>query len=203
MKVEPSLDVVRDVVARIRATGVSYIVVGGQAVHEAAVYSGTIGVDVMVAFRDYDSIIVRLKEDEKFGTPDLASWVAKYEVSTGPRHDDVTEVDVLNGKKYCGNRTADEFFDYILSGWTVPTGLGPAARIAAVWYTRLMVDNRGDAYVRKVVRDIRAGAPTGDLDDALRIADHFGTCKVLASRIARAQEILAEAGGPPASMSRE
>lgn len=110
MKIEPSYVVVEELVARIRATGVPYIVVGGQAV-QADVYSATMDVDVMVSLRDFDAIILRLKEDELFGTPDRVSWAAKYGVHTGPRHDDVTEVDVLNGRMYCGDQTPDEFFD--------------------------------------------------------------------------------------------
>jgi len=202
VKVEPSLEVVRDLVARIRATGVPYFVVGGQAV-QSEVSASTTDVDVMVAVRDFDTLILRLKGDEKFGTPVRAPWIAKYAVHTGPRHDDETEVDVLNGRRYCGNRKPDEFFDYILEHWTIETDLGPSARIAVVWYTRLLARHRGDVYLYKIARDRRAGAPLRYLDDVRTIADRFGTQREIDSQIARLKEILGEDDGPSRSAARE
>lgn len=80
-----------------------------------------------------------------------------------------------------------------MAEWTTEPNLGPSAKIPAVWYTRLMVSTRGDVYLRKVVRDIRAGASDDLVEAVLGIADRFGTRDEVADRIARVREILAEA----------
>jgi hypothetical protein len=168
------------------------VVVGGQAVVSSRVFSATEDLDVMVAVRDFDEAVRRLSADPRLGTPDRVSWVAKFEIHLGPRAGDYVELDVLNGKKYCGDRTPDEFFDYMVTEWTIETDLGPSAEIPMVWYTRLMVGDSGDKYVRKVVRDIRAGASADRLDDVPVITDRFGARSKVEPRVARVREILAE-----------
>ncbi len=197
MKLPISTEQIYDIVARVRATGVPYLVVGGQAVRSASVNSETEDVDLIVAVRDFDTLIHRLEKDSRFAAPDRTSWVAKYELHFGPRRDDYVELDLLNGRRFCGDRTPDEFFDYLARSWAIPSDLGPCARIPAVWYTRLMVRDSGLVYVRKVVRDLRAGASPSDLDDVLRIGQFCGTRKEVAGRIAQVREILGEVEGGP------
>lgn len=192
-----------EIVARIRETEIPYLIVGGQAVVSSHVFSETQDLDVMIAVRDFDETIRRLGEDPQFGTPEAVSWVAKYEIYLGPREDDYVEFDLLNGKKYCGARAPDEFFDYLRHSWTVWSELGPSAKIPVVWYTRLMVRDSGEKYVRKVIRDLRAGASKRNFDDTLKIADFCETREEIERRIARAREILAEIEEPKHDPRRE
>jgi len=201
VKLDLSYETAQTLVEHLRATGVPFIIVGGLAV-QARLYSATLDVDVMASLEGFQEMIVRLRQDRLFGTPDRRNWLAKYEVRTGPRPDDVTEVDVLNGRRYCGNRTPDEFFEYLRQNWTTDSDLGPSLQVPAVWYTRLMVPDSGDTYVRKVVRDIRAGASRNALDDVLAIARYCGTLEKVSSRVARIHRILEEVEGP-ASLRRE
>ncbi len=187
-----TLGQIEQIIQRIRATGVPYLLVGGEAVVSSGVFSQTQDLDVMVAVRNFAEMIRKLKADPLFGTPDRVGWVAKYELRFGPRPTDYSEFDLLNGKKYCGDRTPDEFFDYLMESWVVPSAFGPSAQIPAVWYTRLMVKDAGAKYVRKVVRDIRAGASIDLFDEVREIARYCGTEAQIAPRIEQVHEVLAE-----------
>jgi hypothetical protein len=90
---------------------------------------------------------------------------------------------MLNGRPYCGRMTPDEFYDYVRDHLTSPGALGPTADPAVVWYTRLLAHDNWQLYVRKILRDIRAGAPTEEwLNRVRRIAGDTGTSPTVEER---------------------
>lgn len=107
---------------------------------------------------------------------------------------DVSDVDLLNGRPYCGNLPPDEFFDYVRVNWTTEGALGPTALPPVVWYTRLMAGGDWRVYAIKVMRDIRAGAPIEWFDGVRKIAARTGATDRIAERISHVEaQLKAEA----------
>jgi len=179
----------QELVAAFRRNGIEYIVVGGQAIAEEVPVL-TQDLDVMVALREFDQAIARLRSEPMFGREERRAWIAQWEARS-PRHPgEVADIDLLNGRPYCGELTPDEFFDYLRDRWTVDGALGRTARPPVVWYTRLLAVGFWGGYALKVVRDLRAGAPRSWLDGVREIAGHTGTSKTIAERIAYVEDAL-------------
>ena len=185
-----------ELVGALRRNQIEYIVVGGQAVAKEVPVM-TQDLDVMVALRDFDSAISRLRKEPVFGRPDRQAWIARYEARSPDRPGEVADVDLLNGRPYCGDLTPDEFFDYLRDRWTVDGELGRTARPQVVWYTRLLAVGFWGGYALKVVRDLRAGAPAAWFDGVQEIAARTGTSKVIEDRIAYVRDMIRpDAAGP-------
>lgn len=178
-----------ELVDALRRHSIQYIVVGGQAV-ASEVPVMTQDLDVMVALRDFDSAIAKLRKEPMFGRPDRLAWIARYEARSPSRPGEVADVDLLNGRPYCGDLTPDAFFDYLWGSWTTDGRLGRTARPQVVWYTRLLAVGFWGGYALKVIRDLRAGAPDSWFDGVREIARHTGTFKVVDHRIAYIQDMM-------------
>ncbi len=168
----------------LRRNGVDYIVIGGQAIAEH-VQTGTEDLDVLVALRDFDEALTRLKADQEFGdAPEERGWIAKFVISTGTPAADRIDFDVVSTVRYVKGPSANRFFDYIQTKWTYDGALGPTAKPEAVWYMRLLVDapNQG-RYAIKIRNNIRDGAPLAWFDGVREIAKEFGTLGEVEPRI--------------------
>jgi hypothetical protein len=172
-----------ELIDALRRNDIEYIVVGGQAVAEEVPVM-TQDLDVLVALRDFDSAITRLRKEPLFGRVDRLSWIARWEARSPQRPGEVADVDLLNGRPYCGDLTPDAFFDYLRDHWTTDGVLGRTARPQVVWYTRLLAVGFWGGYALKVIRDLRAGAPIAWFDGVREISQRTGTSKVINERIA-------------------
>jgi len=187
--VEPPPILLKELVAALRRNDIAYIVVGGHAVAEEFPVM-TQDLDVMVALRDFDSAVARLRKEPMFGREDRLAWIARWEARSPERPGEVADVDLLNGRPYCGDLTPDEFFDYLSEHWTTDGVLGRTARPPVVWYTRLLAVGFWGGYALKVIRDLRAGAPVGWLDGVREIARRTGTTKTINERIAYVEDAI-------------
>ncbi|MCI4340052.1 MAG: nucleotidyltransferase family protein [Thermoplasmata archaeon] len=179
--------ILKDLVEAFRRNQIEYIVVGGQAVAEEVPVM-TQDLDVMVALRDFDTAIARLRKEPMFGREERKEWIARWEAHSRVRPGEVADVDLLNGRPYCGDLTPDEFFDYLRDRWTTDGVLGRTVRPPVVWYTRLLAVGFWGGYALKVIRDLRAGAPVAWLGDVREIARRTGTLKTINERIAYVED---------------
>jgi hypothetical protein len=177
-----------ELVAALTRNGIDFIVVGGQAVAEEVPVL-TQDLDVMVALREFDSAIAKLRKEPMFGRADRLAWIARYEARSPARPEEIADVDLLNGRPYCGDLTPDEFFDYLHDHWTTDGALGRTARPQVVWYTRLLAVGFWGGYALKVIRDLRAGAPAAWFDGVREIAQRTGMLKVVNERIAYVEDM--------------
>jgi hypothetical protein len=184
-----SADFLQELIAALRRNGIEYIVVGGQAIAEEIPVT-TQDLDVMVALRNFDRAVDRLRREPIFGSEDRKSWIARWQVAGGGAVPVKTDLDLLNGQPYCGTMAPDDFFDYIREHWTVTGRLGLTARPPVVWYTRLLAVGFWGGYALKVVRDVRAGAPRAWFDGVREIAARTGTATTIAERIAYVEDTL-------------
>lgn len=180
-------DFLHELVEALRRNQIEYIVVGGHAVAEEMPVM-TQDLDVMVAMRDFDGAIAKLRKEPMFGKEERKAWIARWEARSAARPGEVTDIDLLNGKPYCGKLTPDEFFDYLRERWTVEGKLGRTARPPVVWYTRLLAVGFWGGYALKVIRDLRAGAPVAWLDGVRTISEKTGTSATITDRIAYVQD---------------
>ena len=179
--------ILHDLVDAFRRNQIEYLVVGGQAVaREMPVM--TQDLDVMVALRDFDTAIARLRKEPMFGREERKEWIARWEAHSRVRPGEVADVDLLNGRPYCGELTPDAFFDYLRKNWTIDGELGPTVRPPVVWYTRLLAVGFWGGYALKVIRDLRAGAPRAWLDGVREIARTTGTLTTINERIAYVED---------------
>jgi hypothetical protein len=178
-----------ELVAALGRCNIDYIVVGGQAVAEEVPVT-TQDLDVMVALRDFDSAISRLRKEPMFGRADRLAWIARYEARSPDDPARIADVDLLNGRPYCGDLTPDVFFDYLRDRWTTDGALGRTARPQVVWYTRLLAVGFWGGYALKVIRDLRAGAPAEWFDGVREIARRTGKSKIIEERIAYVKDMM-------------
>jgi len=184
-----SADFLSELIATLRRHGIEYIVVGGQAIaEEVPVF--TQDLDVMVALRNFDRAVERIRREPIFGSEERKSWIARWEVHGLGANPVKTDLDLLNGQPYCGTMAPDGFFDYLRDHWTVRGRLGLTARPPVVWYTRLLAVGFWGGYALKVVRDIRAGAPRTWFDGVRQIAERTGTLPTISERIAYVDDAL-------------
>jgi hypothetical protein len=181
---EFTIEFLHRLVEALKRNDIEYIVVGGQAI-AARVPSYTQDLDVMVQLRSFKAAVAKLRKEPLFGTPEQRDWIAKWSIHYSDWHSDVSDVDMLNGRPYCGTMTPNEFYDYVRDHWTSPGALGPTADPPVVWYTRLLAHDDWKLYARKILRDIRVGAPTDEWMHGVRtIAGDTGTTETIEERIA-------------------
>ncbi len=171
--------------AILRAQGIRYVVVGGQAVARRAATT-TRDVDVMVATADYHDTVTRLRND-----PDLVfDWendqVARFRVrSVGG-----VPLDIINPVTFSGGKTGEEFFGFLTREASFEADGISYATPEAVWYTRLLT-KRWKAYAEKIVTNVIDGLPPDRLRGVEEIGRRFGNETLLKPRVAYVREELA------------
>jgi hypothetical protein len=102
---------------------------------------------------------------------------------------------LLDPGYFSGDRSGDEFFDYVARSRSTD---GPAGRVAdpqVVWYMRLLVPQ--ERYLDRILRDRDAGAPSiAWLKDVRRMARRFGTTVRIDDRISELTELARVLGTP-------
>jgi hypothetical protein len=177
--------------ARFAEEGFDPILVGGLAV-EVAGYGATRDVDLLVAVVKFDGIEYAFPRDPQITIISIAGgWVANGRFyPDGRKTDRYLPFDVLNPNKFVGpGRSGESFYAYVRSHSTTAHGAA-VADPSVVYYTRLLVPGpHGEAYLLRIIRDLREGAPERWLSDALRIGRRFGTGEIVSSRLDRIREI--------------
>lgn len=165
---------------------IPHILVGGAAV--MAVYaSESRDVDALLLAREYDHGVEALDHDPSIVSITRESGeMAGGQFMVGPT---LVRFDLLNPEAFSGQRTGDDFFDYVFRYGSREGPEGKMATVPVVWYMRLVIE--GDAWlvqVQKILRDMRAGAPWSLMTQVRRIATRFGEDARLKERIGRVRQ---------------
>ena len=178
---EPSVEAADRI---LRRHEIRFVVVGGQAIARNAA-TATQDVDVMVTTSDYRAAKARLQED-----PELTmAWDGGAVCRFGIKEHQGTPLDVVDAGVFSGQRTAEEFFDFLVQEQSTETDGVRYVSAEAVWYTRLLT-KRWRAYAEKIVTNVVDGIPVERLDRVEAIARRFGTEATLRERIAYVREEL-------------
>ncbi|MGI0071175.1 MAG: hypothetical protein ACRECT_03790 [Thermoplasmata archaeon] len=169
----------------LRRHGVRYVVVGGQAIARSAATT-TQDVDVMVATDDYVTTLARLRGDPSLAFDWEDAKLARFRILPIGG----VPLDILNAATFAGERTASEFFRFLVGDATADADGIAYASPELVWYTRLLT-KRWRAYAEKIVTNIIDGLAPGRLEKVEEIARRFGTDATLRDRIAYVRQELA------------
>ena len=179
------LDDLKEVCLELRKADVDYVVVGGAAI-ERQYRIGTLDIDVVVALKDYASVLQKMATNPRVRDLDDLGTMAGCKFRVGTRW---VDVEFINPKLFCGKLAPDRFIDYVKRHRSEQTPFGPCAVPGVVWYMRLAVPD-WQTYIQKILRDFRAGVPGDILDDALAIAEHFGVRELIGPRGRQAREMI-------------
>lgn len=152
---------------------VEFLIVGGGAVRQFYP-SEPQDVDLLLMSRKYEAAVRALEQD-----PDVESfsWESRG-LATGYFRTckRLVRFDLIDPGAFSGNRSGDQFFEYVSDYGSVSSKAGRVATVPVVWYMRLALEGEAwTAHVPKIIRDIQAGAPWSFQKSVRRIARRFGT----------------------------
>jgi hypothetical protein len=162
------------------AIGVPFIVVGG----------GAIAQEVRVATKDVDVLINRKNWEEIDSAIENHPEAAPLEPFSGTIRGTVVrigewqyDVEFISGEPFSGRYPAERFVRFVREHGSAEYDGIRYARPAVVFYMRLVTED-WQVHVDAIERDVRAGVSRSTLDRALRIAERFGTQKLVRERLA-------------------
>lgn len=183
-----SRDQIKKVADWLHGLGVRFIVVGGSAI-ELHYGAGTRDIDVLILVGDWRSVAEALSHSP------LATPLEPDEGQlrgTQVRLGGIEPIDLefISAEPFSGNRSPDEFVEYVRNYRSEKIGDVRYADPAVVWYIRLSIEGLWDQYVSKIRRDIVAGVPEATFDAVVEIADRFGVADKIRERVNFAQKTL-------------
>ncbi len=162
----------------LRRLGIRYVIVGGQAVAQAAATT-TRDIDVMVATEDYARTVELLRKEKGLAFDWDDGKLCRFRIL--PRGG--VPLDVINGAAFAGRRPGADFYRFLADEASATRDGIAYASPEAVWYTRLLT-KRWHAYAEKIVTNMIDGIPADRLAQVEAIGRRFGTEAVLRERIA-------------------
>ncbi|MGD0588927.1 MAG: hypothetical protein ABSA63_09085 [Thermoplasmata archaeon] len=162
------------------AIGVPFIVVGGSAV-ERVVPVATKDVDVLIDSSDWDAVDTAL-ESRKDAAPlePTGGSIRGTVVTIGNAKIDL---EFLSDEPFSGRSGPGSFTRYVRQQESVVHEGVRYATPAAVFYMRLNAPDDWRLYLPTIERDIESGVTPRTLDEAVRIADHFGVGPTVRGRV--------------------
>lgn len=184
--------------AILRRHGIGYVIIGGKAVAQEAA-TATRDVDVMVTTTDYRDAVRRLGADEALTLAWESGRVTRFGIVA---HAGIP-LDVVDSGAFSGDRTGEEFFDFLTHEASVESDGVRYASPEAVWYTRLLT-KRWRAYAEKILTNVIDGLPAERLTGVEEIGRKFGTSATLRLRVGYVREELKRSalGSDPGSSVR-
>lgn len=176
--------------------GFRVLVVGGMAMQLQHV-AVTQDVDLLLTVRDFSRLDEVLRGDPLVTDLKVSKMMAVGGLRTSSG---IVRFDMLDPRAYSGTKSGDTFFDFVDGRWSEVTSIGRVVRPAVVWYMRMLVP--GELYLDRIMRDIEEGAKVEWLDQALEIATHFGTSKLVKEKLRRLAELGALLGSPTGRVER-
>ena len=167
----------------LRGAGIEYIVVGGAAL-ERTYPIGTGDIDLVIAMRDYPTVLRKLESHPRVRNVEDVGTMAGCRFRVGTHW---TDVEFINPKLFSGRRPPDAFVRYVARYRSEETDVGRVASPEVVWYMRLAVPD-WVIYIQKILRDVRAGVPPSLLGKALEIAEYFGNREEIEPRVREARK---------------
>lgn len=166
--------IVADVFASL---GISFVVVGGQAVIRQVQVS-TEDVDVMVATEDYQDTLSKIRNVPGVIERGSSDGLTQLRLRGPP----AVSLDILDAGYFSGTKGGQELFRILMQEESsVSEGIRYAS-IGFVWYTRLSVP-RWKAYVEKIIADTRADAGAPNIDLVRSLARKLGVSSVMSPRV--------------------
>lgn len=163
--------------ALLKRLGIRFVVIGGQAVAQAAA-TATHDVDVMVATDDFGKTIPLLRAEKDLAFDWESEQLARFRILPLGG----VPLDVINASAFSGSRSGEEFYRYLVEeGSTGVDGVAYATP-EVVWYTRLLT-KRWKAYAEKIVTNVIDGVDAGRLGRVEEIARRFGTEETIRLRL--------------------
>ncbi len=98
-------------------------------------------------------------------------------------------VEFLDPSYFSGEKTADEFIDYVKRYRCTKRDVGYVAHPEVVFFMRLAIAD-WEIYVQKILRDIRVGLPASLLDDVMEMAGTLGIREKMKPRVEYTREIV-------------
>lgn len=163
---------------------VDYVIVGGSALVERDKPIGTSDVDFAIAPEDFDEITEKLKENPRFQRTEKMDPMISVEFQVNGAW---RTVEFLNPKYFSGEKTPEEFIDYLKNYRSRKTSKGYVVDPEIVWYMRLVISD-WEIYIQKILRDVRAGMDPTLLDKVLEVAEALGEKEKLEPRVKKTKE---------------
>jgi len=185
-------DHVHDFMAILARNSIRSVIVGGAAVRRSYP-SESQDVDALVMTKQYGAAVRALDKD-----PSVVSFShERNQMATGHFHTRyrLVRFDLLDPTAFAGTSAGDDFFDYVARHGSVLTEDGRMAKVAVVWYMRLVIE--GDSWtaqVGKILRDLRAGVPWETTSGVRRIARRFGVGQRVDQRLLTVEDAARLAG---------
>lgn len=164
--------------------GLDYLVVGGSAL-EARGYE--IGIeDFVITPKGFDEIDDKLEKSSRFRIIDKIKTMieTKFFFENSWR-----TVEFLDPGYFSGERSPDEFIDYVKRYRSTKERVGYIVDPEVVFFMRLMVVD-WEIYVQKIMRDIKAGLSIDLLQDVIRISENLGVKEKIEPRVEKTKEII-------------
>jgi len=163
--------------AILRRLEIPFVVVGGQAIAQAAA-TATRDIDVMVATEDYARTVGLLRREAGLAFDWDDGRLCRFRLLA---HGGVP-LDVINGAAFAGPRPGSDFYRYLAEEASTRRDGIAYATPEAVWYTRLLT-KRWRAYAEKIVTNVIDGIPPERLRAVESLGARFGTEATLVERL--------------------
>lgn len=162
----------RELVRRLEKEGYHPILVGGLAILIAG-YGATKDVDVLVREAEYGGAEFLQGEGVEVYSNTGRFTNGRLSLADGR----TVAFDVLNPALCVGRgHSGEEFFSFVEQEASRDSRYGRVALPSVVFYTRLLVPGpHGEVYIERIIRDLDEGVPFQSLDEAMQIAQRFGT----------------------------
>jgi hypothetical protein len=181
---------IRAAVKFLEGKGFDVVIVGG-AVMQLRGSGSTEDVDLFVTVSDYGRLEEVLLHDTSVVDVKLGDETSVAYLKLGGEK---IRIDILDPSYFSGEKTGDEFFDYVKRHWSKEETVGRVADPAVVWYTRLFV--KKEAYLDRIDIDLGQGAKIEWLDGAQEIANYLGTKERIREQLRRLDELFKVTRGP-------
>ncbi len=166
--------------------GLDYLVVGGSALEAKGYEIGTEDIDFVITPKGFDEIDDELERSSRFRMIDKIKTMieTKFFFENAWR-----TVEFLDPGYFSGERSPDEFIDYVKRYRSDKEKVGYVVNPEVVFFMRLMVTD-WEIYVQKIMRDIKAGLSIGLLEDVIKISENLGVREKIEPRVEKTKEII-------------
>ena len=166
--------------------GLDYLVVVGSALEAKGYEIGTEDIDFVITPKGFDEIDDELERSSRFRMIDKIKTMieTKFFFENAWR-----TVEFLDPGYFSGERSPDEFIDYVKRYRSDKEKVGYVVNPEVVFFMRLMVTD-WEIYVQKILRDIKAGLSIGLLEDVIKISENLGVREKIEPRVEKTKEII-------------
>ena len=179
-------DLLKEVCEELKKMDVDFIVVGGSALVNEGYDISTSDLDFVLTPKHFDKIEDELEESSRFLVKDRIQTMIESEFMY---ENSWRTVEFIDPGYFSGDKSPDEFVDYVKRYRSVKKDIGYVAQPEVVFYMRLMTGD-WEIYIQKILRDVRSGLPVSLLDEASKISETLKVEDKVEPRATKAKEII-------------